>query len=102
VLSFVVFSKHFYNICKKANWGIAVKRQEAVEVLKEILKSCNLINPSYVSLHPLKQDDYELHIKNQIASSHWNTLNEIVQKHGLAMKEYDGFLLIYTPEHGEK
>ena len=68
-----------------------MKRQEAVEVLKEILKSCNLINPSYVSLHPLTQaDDYELHIKNQIDDSHWNILNDIVQKHGLAMRESDG------------
>jgi hypothetical protein len=79
-----------------------VKRREAVEVLKEILKSCNLINPSYVSLRPLNQaDDYELHIKNQIDDSHWSILNGIVKKHGLVMREYDGFLVIYTHEIGD-
>jgi hypothetical protein len=76
-----------------------VKRREAVEVLKEILKSCNLINPSWVSLHPSKQtDDYELHIKNQIADTSRNSLRDIIKKRGLAMIEHDGFLVIYTPK----
>jgi hypothetical protein len=76
-----------------------LKRQEAVEVLKEILASCKLLNPSYLSLHLSKHSgDYELHIKNHVAAASWNTLKEIVQKHGLAMREYDGFLVVYTPE----
>jgi hypothetical protein len=97
------FPNIFIASVKKQNKGIQVKRQEAVEVLREILRSCNLLNPSYVSLHPLQQEDeYELQIKNQIADSHWNTLKDIVQKHGLAMQEYDGFLIIYTPEYMSK
>jgi hypothetical protein len=74
-----------------------VKRQEAVEVLKEILKSCNLINFSYVSLHPLKEaDEYELHIKNHVPESCQNLLNDIIEKDGLAMREQNCFLLICT------
>jgi hypothetical protein len=76
-----------------------LKRQEAVEVLKEILESCKLLDPSYLSLHLSKQpDSYELHIKNHVAAASWNILKEIVQKHGLAMREYDGFLVVYSPE----
>jgi hypothetical protein len=79
-----------------------LKRQEAVEVLKEILKSCN-INPSYVSLHPLNQaDDYELHIRNQIDDSFWKNLMDIVQKHSLAVRKIDEILVIYTPKHNKK
>ena len=75
-----------------------MKRREAVEVLKEVLESCNLINPSYVSLHPLKEtDEYELHIKNKIHHSCVDSLKDIIQRRGLAIREYNGFLLIYTP-----
>jgi hypothetical protein len=98
MLANVVFSKNFYNLCKRTTQGDTLKRREAVETLKEILESCNLINPSYVSLHPLKEaDEYELHIKNQIPDSCQDQLNDIMQRRGLAMKEYGGFLLIYTP-----
>ena len=75
-----------------------MKRQEAVEVLREILRSCDLLDPTYVSLHPLqKEDEYELQIRNHIAEAHWNTLIDIVKKHGLAVKECDDFLVVYTP-----
>jgi hypothetical protein len=73
-----------------------------VEVLKEILESCE-INPSVVSLHPSEQaDDFELHIRDHVAAASWNRLKGIIQKRGLAAEKHNGFLIVYTPKPNRK
>jgi hypothetical protein len=79
-----------------------VKRQEAVELLNELLAYCKQLNPRLISLHPSKQaDDFEIHIKDHVADADCENLKRIVQKRGLSIKEHNDFWVIYTPKPDE-
>ncbi len=83
--------------------GNFVKRQEAVELLNELLAYCKELNPRLISLKPSRQpDDFEIHIKDHVADADRENLKSIVQKHGLAIKENTDYLIIYTPKPDEK
>jgi len=80
-----------------------VKRQEAVELLNELLAYCKDLNPRLIALQPSRQaDDFELHIKDHVADADCQNLRRIVQKHGLAIKESPDYRVIYTPKPDEK
>ena len=89
----------FYNIRAERELGNLVKRQEAVELLNELLAYCKELNPRFISLKPSRQaDDFELHIKDHVADADCKNLRRIVQEHGLAIKESPDYLVIYTPK----
>ena len=79
-----------------------MKREEAIELLKEIVKTCKNIDFKHISLKPPSEnansdsEGFELHVKNQINEANWKCLKSIVQAHGLNLKEYDGWVIIYT------
>jgi hypothetical protein len=80
-----------------------LKRQEAVELLNELLAYCKQLNPRFISLHPSKQaDNFELHIKDPIGDACYAHLKIIVQNRGLAIKEQNEFLIIYTLKSDDK
>jgi hypothetical protein len=68
-----------------------MKREEAIAVLKEIAES--RFSVSWVSLVNKELDDYEIHIKPNLIFS--ASLDQIVQKHNLALKEVKGILIIH-------
>ena len=79
-----------------------MKREETIKLLKEIVKTCKNIDFKHISLKPSNEkanadtENFELHIKNQINEADWKCLKSIVQAHGLNLKEYDGWVIIYT------
>jgi hypothetical protein len=77
-----------------------MRRQEAVELLREIVASCHSIHPNHISLKTPSDKDtvsegYELHIKDHFDETDLKCLKGILRKRSLRMKTYDGFLAIY-------
>jgi len=73
-----------------------MKREEAIAILKEIAGT--RFSVSWVSLVNKESDDYEIHIKPALVFS--ASLEQIVQKHKLALKEVKGILIIHeSPYH---
>ena len=79
-----------------------MKREEAIILLKEIVAACKDIDFKHISLKPPNEkanadsEGFELHVKNHINEADWKFLKSIVQAHGLNLKEYDGWVIIYT------
>ena len=79
---------------------LSMKRQEAVELLKEIVAGCKSISPNHISLKSPSDEDtisegYELHIKNHFDKADLKCLSDILHKRSLTMKNHDGFVAIY-------
>ncbi len=78
-----------------------MKKDEAVEVMNEILKVCVL--PRYLALNlsnpqaPAVEKSYEIQIKG-LSSDDWYCLKEIVQKRKLGMKETSDYTVIFKQE----
>ncbi len=76
-----------------------MKKDEAVEVLNEIMKTCmfprfialNLTNPQATT----EKQNYELQIRGSLSSNDWKCLKDIVQRRNLNMKETSDFIVIY-------
>ena len=68
-----------------------MERAEAIAVLKEIAADQTLI-PEQISLVN-GNDGYELHIKSNFVNQ--ASLSRIVEKHGLALKEVSGLLIVH-------
>ena len=84
---------------------MSLKRQEAMQLLKEVVAATESVDYTHISLKPpsentqTKSEGYELHIKNQFDEADWISLKNIIQKRGLSMKEYDGYIVIYKPRN---
>ena len=83
---------------------MSLKRQGAIELLKEIVEATKSVNYKHISLKPpsgntqTKSESYELHIKNHLNEADWKSLKNIAQKHSLSIKEYNGYFIIYKPK----
>lgn len=76
-----------------------MKRIEAITLLREI-NSDGAIAPMWVSLESTNSDEYELHIKPQSSDS--TSLKPIFEERNLALKEVDGFWIIYEKRGARK
>jgi hypothetical protein len=79
-----------------------MKREEAIGLLKEIVAAFKNIDFKHISLISSSEnanadsEGFELHLKNHFSKADWKCLKDIVQAHGLSVKEYDGWVIIYT------
>ena len=79
-----------------------MKREEAIELLKEIVAACKDIDYKHISLKApsekanVDSEGFELHVKNNFSEANWKCLKGIVQQRGLSVKDYDGWVIIYT------
>jgi hypothetical protein len=79
-----------------------MRRSEAVGVMKELGKSCKLLNPKEINLESSGGDEhYEIHIKSAVDDENWQCLKAIAKKHGLGIKLTDQTLIIYRAENGK-
>jgi hypothetical protein len=76
---------------------VNLERGEAVAVLREIADN-QRFNPRWVSLVNGKSGSYELHINPESVDLAF--LKTIVSKHDLAMKENNGYIVIYAEHDG--
>jgi hypothetical protein len=75
-----------------------MKRESAVEVIKEIGDSCKFLNPSAIRLEEISEaGHFEIHIECQIDDETWECLKELAKKHGLGVRLTDHILVIYVP-----
>jgi hypothetical protein len=84
-----------------------MKRDEAVTFLKEITNTCTNMSPDSVTLFNSKPDDldstgYQVHIKTVLDNETKQRLQNIAEKHSLALKEEEGKLVIYQPKEVTK
>jgi hypothetical protein len=80
-----------------------LKRHEAVTCLKEIANNCSNMSPDSVTLYNSKPDDslstgYQVHIKTVLDDETKQQLQNIAEKHSLALKEEKGKVVIYKPK----
>jgi hypothetical protein len=81
-----------------------MRRKEAILPMKKNLTSCGQNDVTLISLeHPGTKADndsegYELHFKWSIDDKTFTFIKGIVTEHNLGFKDYDGFLVIYTPK----
>jgi len=73
-------------------WGNLMKRETAVAILREIITN-RKIHFKQSSLVNRKLGGYELHVESDAASG--ACLKPIAKRHGLALKEANGFFVIY-------
>jgi hypothetical protein len=95
--------KNNIHFIKEKKRLMCLKRQEAIELLKEIVAATKSVNYTQISLNPpsekvqMKSEGYELHVKNHFDEADWQSLKTVIQKRGLSMQEYDGYIVIYKP-----
>jgi hypothetical protein len=79
-----------------------MSKQEAVELLNEIVKTCML--PRYITLESSnpraspETQNFQLRIGNHFDAKTWECLKGIVRKRGLSMKEKGDYVAIYKEE----
>jgi len=84
-----------------------VKRDEVVTCLKEITVTCTSMSPDSVTLFNSKPDDldstgYQVHIKAVLDNETKQRLQNIAEKHSLALREENGKVVIYQPKEVTK
>ncbi len=82
-----------------------LKRQEAVKLLKEIFDKCSGIDGQFIALikpnaADLLSHGYQVHIKTNMDSSNKVCLQEMVDKHNLALNTTGDTAIIYKPSLG--
>ena len=76
-----------------------MKRKVAIAVLKELVDICTRVGVTYISLMPVTESEgFELHIENHFDEEDCERLKDILQKHNLGLRRYDGNVVIYTPK----
>ena len=77
-----------------------MRRQEALDVMKDIGASCKLLKPSAISFeHVGSAGHYEIHIKSTVDGENRQYLKAIAKKHSLGIKLTDKILIIYKPSN---
>jgi hypothetical protein len=84
-----------------------MKRNEAVTCLKEITITCTNMSPDSITLFNSKPDDldstgYQVHIKTVLDNETKQRLQNIAEKHSLALREENGKVVIYQPKEVTK
>jgi hypothetical protein len=73
-----------------------VRREEAIDVMKEIGSSCKLLNPREIDLEGSSLvGHYKIRIKSSVDDENWQCLKAIAKKYGLGIKINDETLIIY-------
>jgi hypothetical protein len=73
-----------------------MRREEAINIVKEIGSSCKLLNPSEIDLEENNLvGHYEIYIKSSVDEDNWQVLKAISKKYGLGIKLTDKSLIIY-------
>jgi hypothetical protein len=66
-----------------------IRRQEAIDVIKEIEYNCKLLNPRAINLEPAESHgQYEIHVKSSVSDEDWQCLKTIAKKNGLGDQTY--------------
>ncbi len=84
-----------------------MNRHEAVTYLKEITNTCTNMSPNAVALFDSRPDDpdstgYQVHIKTILDNETKQRLQNIAEKHSLALREENGKVVIYQPKEVTK
>jgi hypothetical protein len=75
-----------------------MKRQKAVDVMKEIGVSCRFLNPTAITLEPTKNEGhFEVHVKGHVDDESWECLKKLAKKYDLGIRLTDHTLVIYAP-----
>jgi hypothetical protein len=74
-----------------------MRRREAVRLFKEISNVIIDVSINSISLTPINpfKKDFELRISMALDDKSFKNVESIVKKHGMKLKEDNGFLLIY-------
>jgi hypothetical protein len=73
-----------------------VKREEAIDVMKEIGLSCKLLNPREIDLEGTNLvGHYTIRIRSSVDNENWQCLKAIAKKYGLGIKITNETLIIY-------
>ena len=73
-----------------------MRREEAMDVMREIGSSCRLLNPSEIDLEGSNLvGHYTIHIRGSVDDENWQCLKVIAKKYGLGIKITDETLIIY-------
>lgn len=76
-----------------------MRKQEAIDIIKEIGSSCKLLNPTEIDLERANATGhYEFHIKSSVDEGSWRCLKAIAKKYSLGIKLADKTLIIYRAE----
>ena len=82
-----------------------MNRNEAVTCLKEITNICTNMSPDSISLvhsgSDVQKSTYQVHIKTSLDDETKQQLQNIAEKHSLALKEDGGKVIIYQPKEME-
>ncbi len=85
-----------------------MKREEAIQLLKEIVAACETVDYKRISLESPSEktnpdsEGFKLRFKDHFSEAEWKLLRGIVQAHGLSVNEYDDCVIIYTPRNSSK
>lgn len=81
-----------------------MKREEAVNVLKEIIEKCRMCDGNWLALmppnsHNLLSKGYQIHLKFPVSKTAIACVSAILEKYKLAMlnKEGQELIIIYRP-----
>ncbi len=75
-----------------------MKRDLAVEVIKEIGVSCKFLNPTEIVLQETNDaEHFEIHVKGHVDDESWECLKKLAQKHDLGIRLTDHMLVICAP-----
>jgi hypothetical protein len=73
-----------------------MRREEAIDVVKEIGSSCKLLNPSEIDLEETSLvGHYEIRIEGSVDDENWQSLKVIAKNYGLGIKLTEKTLVIY-------
>ncbi len=77
-----------------------VQRDEAVEILEEIIESCTDIDGQYLAIkHPDPSSKlsvgYQVYVKANLSGAQRKCFEDLLNQHGLAWHETEGETIIY-------
>jgi hypothetical protein len=80
-----------------------MRREEAIDIVREIGSSCKLLNPSEINLEASNViGHFTIHIRSFVDDENWRCLKAIAKKHDLGIKLTYGSLVIYKANEGNK
>lgn len=79
-----------------------MNRSEAVAIIKQIFDKCHAIEGKSLKLLPPREDSslshtFQIHVELREDTAIQGCVADIAKKHKLAVKEKDGWLIVYKP-----
>lgn len=78
--------------------NIRLDRQKAVDLLREILEATKKTDITAISINPDEAGDFTLRINCSVDEQIIKSIQPIISRDKLAMKQDRGFLTIYSPK----